>query len=159
MTKKRKTNEDLNFDKDILFTNSDMFIGFIGVSLIWLGALSVVTEVPKEFTIGASLSGFFFSFADLTVTSNKITKLKVIIYMLCLMSAAISFVFVPAFLLVEKDLGNILVPYTDAITVLALGIVITSFGNRIRLSRDKQREEIRKELQAIRELLNNTSNN
>lgn len=151
---KKSISKKMDIEKESLYANSDMLIVCIGFSVILLGALSATVGIPKEFTIGASLAGMFFAIADLVVSTEKVSKSKALIYIFSFMFGAISFVFVPAFLMVNQTIGNQLVPFADSFGLVALGIVIISIGNRIHEARVKQIRDIKN---MLKEMIDDTN--
>ncbi|MDN7243973.1 hypothetical protein [Planococcus shenhongbingii] len=129
-------------DTNILQANSDMLIIFIGFAVILLGFLSAIIGIPKEMTIGASLAGLFFALSDLMVIGEKVSKFKIRFYIFSFMMGAISFVFVPAFLMVNQNFGELIIPFTDFFGLVALGVVLMSIGYRIQVAKEKQLNEI-----------------
>lgn len=150
MKNRNSKKENNYYPKDTLTANSDVLIICIGFSLIILGFLGISYEVPEEFVIGASLAGMLFGISDYITTLEKISDRKIGIYAMCLVFGAFSVVAVPPYLMVEEEIGNFIVPYSDTFSMIALGLVIMSIGNRIREARSNQINNLNKIIDELR---------
>ncbi|MEW4225830.1 hypothetical protein [Rossellomorea marisflavi] len=127
---KEEKNNSNGIKKEEIETIFPIIIVYIGISLMFLGILTVYTEVPKEFLIGASLSGMFFAIADFIILKSKISHKDVLITKCILFLGVASFFLLPVIMIVSPDLSERIGHYGNFASLLALGIVVSSLGYR-----------------------------
>ncbi|MDP4086001.1 MAG: hypothetical protein Q8934_15465 [Bacillota bacterium] len=59
-------------EKELLESNYDLIIVFIGYTLILLGIINGIKKVPEQFLFGATLAGLFFTASDFNLLKNKV---------------------------------------------------------------------------------------
>lgn len=106
---------------------------YIGLSLIILGIINGVKEVPDAFIVGASLSGFFFTLADVTFLSRTVNRLNIFFAPLGIFCLFL----LPILLLVFPDfaLFKMFEFISDMGTFYAIGLVLIALGYKSRESK------------------------
>lgn len=127
---------------------SDNVSIYIGYSLLGLGFLNGITDVPDAFIIGASISGFCFAMIDIITldgTYKRFIKPLTITGIICLFLLPIILTVYPYPLLI--DFFSI---YSDMGTFVALGFVLIALGVK---SRKAKEEFITVTIEVLRHLI------
>ncbi|WP_338749820.1 hypothetical protein [Bacillus sp. FJAT-52991] len=118
-----KSNKKEQFDIEKLQSDGGKTTFFIGFSLILLGLIDSVKPVPNQFVIGATLSGFCFVLSDfILVGETSVKKSDAIAHYICQMLGVLFLFLLPAFLTMYPFGIDILKKYSDAFTLVALGV-------------------------------------
>jgi hypothetical protein len=140
--------------KEEIEASFPIIIVYIGLSLMFLGIITIFTEVPKEFLIGASLSGMFFAIADFILLKSNFSNNDVHFTMLTLFLGVASFFLLPVFMIIVPNLSTIIGRYGDFASLLALGIVVSGLGYRALTSNKRYVLEIKKDMKNFEEQRN-----
>lgn len=133
---------------------SDLMITFIGFCMLILAVFSLTGKVPKEYTFGATLAGFWFVFSDIMLIDEKL-KLKDLLFYMCFIFMGIfSFIVVPVLFQIFPLLGEAFMRNSDFFTFMALGGVLALMGVRTILRKKDltttRIEQLEKELEELR---------
>lgn len=149
---KKKKKEIEYYSHEKIHLISDFLICFIGFGLILLAFLSLGEKVPEEYVMGATIAGFFFVFADLTIVNEKLQRVDLGLYFTSLLFGVLSFNILPVVLMMFPKLISLI--KTDFFTLVALGIVLFVMGlralERASVRRNKESEEIQKVIEELK---------
>lgn len=132
---------------------SDNVSIYIGYSLIGLGLLNSLADVPDAFIIGASIAGFCFTTSDLIVLSDRYRKAITPLSL----AGVFSFFLLPIVLLSFPNLlmFDFFSFFADMVTFIALGFVMIALAIK---SRNAKNEFFKTSMEVVRYTIDEQAN-
>ncbi|MDF2065089.1 hypothetical protein [Bacillus sp. Cr_A10] len=103
---------------------NNSLMGYIGVSLVFLGYLNTQINISSEYMIGISFAAFFFVFAEFISLKPKLTKIYLKLYAFLLFLGVSSFTVLPIILMSVKVNNEYFITLSESMSIISLGVVL-----------------------------------
>lgn len=143
--------EKKSIESHFAYQFADLIIVFIGISLFFLPAISLWSSIPKEFIFGATLSSFLLACSDGLIMVDRMSFRRFCAYGFCFVFGILSLVYVPVILTMFPKLFPEIEPFSDILTISALGFVLIVIGFRSFNFKKKFQEDLREDLIAVQD--------
>lgn len=134
---------------------SDLMITFIGLCIIILAVFSLTGKVPKEYTFGATLAGFWFVLSDVMLIEERLRLIDLLSYIFYIFMGIFSFIVIPVMVQIFPSFEGMFMQHSDFFTFMALGFVLALMGVKTILRKKDltttRIEQLEKELDQLRQ--------
>lgn len=141
--------ENVKVNKFDVEGNSDYITIFIGFSIMFLGTLTILVDIPEEFAIGATIGALFFALSDYVLLGRYLVKADLILNQILIFFGVVGFFLLPVILISVPVLFESIIELSDFATFMALGLAVSALGVK---SRNHKREYVREMKNSLREL-------
>lgn len=139
-------NKKNSIESHFAYQFADLIIVFIGLSLFFLPAISAWSSIPREFIFGATLSSFLLALSDGLLIKDKMSFRRFCFYGFCFVLGVLSLIYVPVILSMYPQVFPAIEPFSDVLTISALGFVLVVVGIRSYNYKKKFQEDLRNDL-------------
>ncbi|ANU17297.1 hypothetical protein BBI11_09810 [Planococcus maritimus] len=139
-------NKKNSIESHFAYQFADLIIVFIGLSLFFLPAISAWSSIPREFIFGATLSSFLLALSDGLLIKDKMSFRRFCFYGFCFVFGVLSLIYVPVILSMYPQVFPAIEPFSDVLTISALGFVLVVVGIRSYNYKKKFQENLRNDL-------------